>query len=122
MRYPIRISRVLDGDTAESTILLPWGSGLIDRITRFLDYDAWETRKRRGEQVITDEEIKKGLIAKQALTDLYSKAKYASVERGPRDFDDFGRVLARLFVVGYDGIEIEVSNYMIKNGHDRRGL
>jgi len=117
-RYPIRISRVLDGDTVQSTILMPWGLGLVDRFVRLLDYDAWEIHRRRGGQVISDAEIAKGLVAKQALTDLCAKATSASVERGPRDFDDFGRVLGRLFLTTPDG-EINVAEWMTAHGHTR---
>lgn len=112
--------KILDGDTIQANIHLGWDVSLANKHIRCLDYDAWETSKRRKNKVITDEEIKKGFAAKADLQQLLQKAQKVYIEPGPDFYDNYGRVLGRLFVVYPDGRVTEVSQYMKDAGHQRK--
>jgi len=118
-KYSIRVKEVVDGDTIKADIKLPFSIIIENQVVRLLDYDAWECKHRTG-KVITPEEIVKGLAAKAALNALINSAERIYIELDiKREHDDFGRVLARLFLVDKSGMLIEVSKYMKDNGHDR---
>lgn len=113
-RYSIQISRVIDGDTIQGTIQLPWAISMSNRIVRLLDYDAWETR-----HPASDDEIAKGLVAKTTLQGLIKQIPIAVIETGLRSFDDFGRVLGRLILINEKGVELNIADYMKQNGHTK---
>lgn len=119
-RFPIRVSKILDGDTVEGVIDLPWhvsiraqdGQGI-----RALGYDAWETSKRRRSVTVTDEEVLKGKKGRQDLTELFSGATvYVQSEGELRD--PYGRILARLFVTKA-GRTTDVAAWMEEHGNVR---
>ena len=118
-RFQITVHKVLDADTLQATIHLGWDVSLEKKMIRCLDFDAWETSHKRGSVVVTDEEIQKGIKAREALIDLLSKSIKAYVEPGPEYYDNYGRVLGRIFLESKDGKITELSKFMKENGHIR---
>lgn len=115
--YPLKISRVIDGDTLHGDIELPWGVTLRSQRIRCLGYDAWESSKRRQSVVVTDAEVAKG---KQVTADLKQLAKTARFEIEPsgRERDNYGRILGVVTVV-IKGQKIPLSEWMRERGHLR---
>jgi endonuclease YncB( thermonuclease family) len=106
-RFQVRLISVVDGDTLEADVFLPFGIGLFDQRIRVLGVDTWE---------VSGEEKPKGLIAKE-YTDSFTKSGTVWIAPvGKRQRDNFGRLLAKVYVVR-DGVWRELSAELISNGH-----
>ena len=114
---PLSAIRVKDGDTIEANIDFPLKLSLRDESIRMDSYDAWETSKRRRSVKVTDEEIQKGLVAKQALVDWLRTGKPYLRPQQKRDV--YGRVLGTLYIEK-QGVLYEAARFMTKNGHARK--
>lgn len=109
--------RVIDGDTLEADINFPLSVTLRKESIRCVDYDAWESSKRRRTVDVSDEEVTKGKAATEALRELLKQGSMvAQLESGERDV--YGRVLARLFVEVNESL-VSVSTWMEARGHIR---
>lgn len=118
---PVRVLRILDGDTFTADLLFPWGVTLRDQSIRCLGYDAWETSRRRQSVEVTDAEIERGKQAKAAFEELLSQAETVFIAPGNAAVrDHYGRVLGRPWV-WKDGELIDVAEWMKANGHVRDG-
>ena len=95
--YPLRVERVVDGDTIVADIDLGFGVKLYDAMIRMADYDTWETGARGG-QIITPEEKTKGKAAKADLEKLLAASKRITIVPDAKPRDNFGRVLGRVYV------------------------
>jgi endonuclease YncB( thermonuclease family) len=112
--YPVTVLAVHDGDTITARIGMPFGLS-VEGPCRLVGFDAWEiTRNRRTVGVITDDELAKGKLARDALALLLqSGAPYCTTD-GKRD--PYGRMLITLYV---GPTRIDVAKYMKTNGHVR---
>lgn len=110
--YDIQIEKVHDGDTFTCTIDLGFDVSINKQIIRIKNFDAWEIDRTRRTIIITDEELVKGKLAREALVDLFLHAKRIYVEDGKRGV--YGRMELRVFVDGN-----EVAQVMKDAGHDR---
>lgn len=113
-RREIEIMRVIDGDTYS---VRP----VEEMIVRLSNADTWESRKvrRKGDKtVITTTEIDKGKKAREAVLDLI-KLKRVWLETGKDHRDSFGRELGRIYVIEESGMEIDLGEWLTKNGHTR---
>lgn len=116
--YQLENIRVIDGDTIEADVLLPWGITLRQQGIRASDYDAWESSKRRRSVEVTDEEVRRGKIAAEQLRGLAQRATiYALPAKEPRD--NYGRILARLFYVDDQGQTESIAQLMTRGRHVR---
>jgi len=97
--YALDNIRVLDGDTFQADILLPWGVTLRQQTIRALGYDAWESSKRRRSVSVTDAEVAKGKAATVAVRKLFTTAR-VSCSPGKRDRGPYGRILATIWIDG----------------------
>jgi len=97
--YALDNIRVVDGDTFQADILLPWGVTLRQQKIRSLGYDAWESNKKRRSVNVTDAEVVKGKVAAAAVRKLFTTAR-VSCSPGKRDRDRYGRILATILVDG----------------------
>lgn len=118
--FPLQNIRVIDGDTIQADIVLPWAVTLRAQMIRASDYDAWESTKRRQSVEVTDEEVRLGERATEALDRLQKGTTlYARPDTEPRD--NYGRVLARLYYEDRDGRLHAVADVMRDGGHLRTG-
>ncbi len=117
--YRLRNIRVVDGDTLEADIDLPMRVTLRQEMIRCVDYDAWESSKRRRSVNVTDEEVVKGKKATEALKSLIASGQLM-VQLEENDRDVYGRVLARLFVARNNNL-LSVADWMKANKHIREG-
>lgn len=112
----ITVTKVLDGDTIKAEIHVGYDIILKDKTIRLYGFDAWEMSRRRqtvGE--ITDEEIRRGGEAKEALQRLLARGPCYIQSFG---VDVYGRVLGRIVVI--DGSEIiDIGLWMEDHGHSR---
>jgi endonuclease YncB( thermonuclease family) len=116
--YQLTNIRVIDGDTIEADILLPWSITLRQQGIRASDYDAWESSKRRRSVEVTDEEVRRGKIATEQLRGLAMRATiYALPDKEPRD--NYGRILARLYYVDEEGRTESIAQMMTRGRHVR---
>lgn len=118
LRLAIEVSRVVDGDTVEAQIFMPWSTAASGTI-RLLDFDAWESSKRRGSVDVSDDEVKKGKAAARALQECLDLGNAYAEPLGRGTHDNYGRMLARLWVKTDEGKVIEVSKWMKERGHCR---
>jgi len=118
VKLAVEIEKVVDGNTADVTIYLPYGLATEGTI-RVLGYDAWESRKGRPGAEVTDAEVIKGKAAARALQEVCDLGEvFAEPEaRGKRDV--YGRLLARLWVKTSKGEVIDVAKWMRDKGHCR---
>ena len=119
--FPIKITQVKDGDTIQAEFIkLPWNCGLVNVPIRLYGYDAYEISKKRKSVHVTDAEIIKGIKAKEALTELVGKSRWAYLRPESIEIDCYGRILGSLFlqIPGEDEL-VSVSDYMISNHHNR---
>lgn len=104
--YPVKMERVIDGDTIVVDLYLGLGVILDDQYIRFYGIDAWETR---------GEEREKGLKAKEYLEERLSKGKIEieiRPEWGQNGKGKYGRWLGVIYV---DGVNVNVE--LIERGH-----
>ena len=106
-----------DGDTLIITIHLPFSIDLPSRSVRAWGYDAWEVSRVRRTVIISDEEIEKGLIARDALSKLLGTFGLWVEETDLRD--PYGRTSCRLWSKFDDGEWLDVASWMKANGHTR---
>ncbi len=110
--YEVQVDRVHDGDTFVCTIKMDFDIQLTRQTIRIKNFDAWEIDRTRKTVVITEEELHKGELAREALLDLFAKAKKITVHSGKRGA--YGRMELAVFVD-----DKEVAELMKATGHDR---
>ena len=94
-QIPVKVIRVIDGDTYVADVELPLSVILQKQRIRCLDYDAYELSTPKGKEA--------KLELEKLLTDAHVYIILYGVER-----DNFGRILGKTFSVkGQDTIDIE---------------
>ena len=110
--YRGQLERVVDGDTIDALIDLGFNTWVKRRI-RYKGIDTWESRTRDLE------EKKKGLAAKarnkQLLEEVSSKPGYFRLKS--YGVGKYGRVLADIFIMDSNGVQINVNDTLITEGH-----
>jgi hypothetical protein len=119
----VKLLRVVDGDTVEGDIQMPWGITLTNQMIR-ADYDTWESRnvQRSTGPVVDAAEVTKGIAATAELKTLTTHGiLYVTPLRGGPERDNFGRVLAQFYISPNNGRNelISVKDHMTKKGHIR---
>ena len=110
--YRAKLDRIIDGDTVYALIDVGFDIWFKKRI-RFKGIDTWESRTRNLE------EKKMGLAAKKRLEELLmnvsSKPGYFRV----RSFGlgKYGRVLGELFIMDESGVQWNINDTLINEGH-----
>lgn len=110
--YKAKLVRVVDGDTVDAMIDLGFDTWVKKRI-RFHGVDTWECRTKNLE------EKKKGLAAKARTKELLSDVSEKKMFFRIRSYGTgkYGRVLAEIFILNDQGIEIDVCKTLIEEGH-----
>ena len=110
--YRGQLERVVDGDTIDALIDLGFNTWVKRRI-RYKGIDTWESRTRDLE------EKKKGLAAKarnkQLLEEVSSKPGYFRLKS--YGVGKYGRVLADIFIMDANWVQINVNETLISEGH-----
>ncbi len=104
--YPVKMERVIDGDTIVVDLHLGLNVVLDDQYIRLYGIDAWETR---------GEEREKGLKAKQYLEERLSNGKVEieiRPEWGQSGKGKYGRWLGVVYI---DGVNINAE--LVERGH-----
>lgn len=115
--FPLTNISVYDGDTIKATINFPLNISLVDQPIRLLGYDAPEISRVRRTVSIEDDELIRGVSAKNALSTILSSSK-VYIKFGDRERDNYGRVLGELYIKSGDKLE-SVSTIMTFYGHIR---
>lgn len=102
--YPVKVERVIDGDTFVGDLLLPWDVTLRNQRFRAATFDAHELKDKGGE------------AAKRALIFL-SKEGYLWIKPVKKSRGNFGRILGQWFYDS-DG-KHPVATYMFEEGHTK---
>jgi len=109
---------VLDGDTVRADIDIGFDIILKQQTIRIYNFDAWEASKARRTLDLSplqwQEEIRKGMSAKMALTGILKNAKQVTVHE-VSGRDPYGRRLLMLYADGKD-----VADTMKEKGHQRK--
>lgn len=119
---PLYNVTVLDGDTIEADLPIPWRRNFRERgRIRANDFDAWETSRRRATVRVTDDEIEKGKRATAALVNLFAGGQpYALFGPFPDGAEDaYGRLTASFYLLDKNGKLIEVGPWMKQRKHTR---
>ena len=110
--YRGKLERVVDGDTIDALIDVGFDVWVKKRI-RYKGIDTWESRTRNLE------EKKLGLAAKarnkQLLEEVSSKPGYFRLKS--YGVGKYGRVLADIFIMDANGVQINVNQALITEGH-----
>ena len=110
--YRGQLERVVDGDTIDALIDLGFNTWVKRRI-RYKGIDTWESRTRDLD------EKKKGLAAKarnkQLLEEVSSKSGYFRLKS--YGVGKYGRVLADIFIMDSNGVQININDTLITEGH-----
>ncbi len=110
--YRGKLERVVDGDTIDALIDVGFDVWVKKRI-RYKGIDTWESRTRNLE------EKKLGLAAKarnkQLLEEVSSKPGYFRLKS--YGVGKYGRVLADIFIMDSNGVQINVNDTLITEGH-----
>ena len=110
--YRGKLERVVDGDTIDALIDVGFDVWVKKRI-RYKGIDTWESRTRNLE------EKKKGLAAKarnkQLLEEVSSKPGYFRLKS--YGVGKYGRVLADIFIMEANGVQININDTLITEGH-----
>jgi micrococcal nuclease len=110
--YRGKLERVVDGDTIDALIDVGFDIWVKKRI-RYKGIDTWESRTRNLE------EKKLGLAAKarnkQLLEEVSSKPGYFRLKS--YGVGKYGRVLADIFIMDSNGVQIHVNQALITEGH-----
>ena len=110
--YKGKLERVVDGDTIDALIDVGFDVWLKKRI-RYKGIDTWESRTRNLE------EKKLGLAAKarnkELLEQVSSKPGYFRLKS--YGVGKYGRVLADLFIMDSNGVQININETLIQEGH-----
>ena len=110
--YKAKLERVIDGDTVDALIDLGFDTWVKKRI-RYKGIDTWESRTKDLD------EKKLGLAAKdrnkELLESVSSKPGYFRLKS--HGVGKYGRVLGEMFVKDIEGIEYNVNQTLIDEGH-----
>tara|TARA_Y100000592_G_scaffold97558_1_gene168527 strand:- start:267 stop:656 length:390 start_codon:yes stop_codon:yes gene_type:complete len=110
--YRGKLERVVDGDTIDALIDVGFDIWVKKRI-RYKGIDTWESRTRNLE------EKAKGLEAKarnkELLMEVSSKPGYFRLKS--YGVGKYGRVLAEIFIMDSNGVQIDINKTLIKEGH-----
>ena len=110
--YKAKLERVIDGDTVDALIGLGFDTWVKKRI-RYKGIDTWESRTKDLD------EKKLGLAAKdrnkELLESVSSKPGYFRLRS--HGVGKYGRVLGEIFVKDIEGIEYNVNQTLINEGH-----
>jgi len=110
--YKAKLERVVDGDTIDALIDLGFDTWVKKRI-RYKGIDTWESRTKDLD------EKKLGLAAKdrnkELLESVSSKPGYFRLRS--HGVGKYGRVLGEVFVKDIEGIEYNVNQTLIDEGH-----
>jgi len=110
--YKAKLERVVDGDTIDALIDLGFDTWVKKRI-RYKGIDTWESRTKDLD------EKKLGLAAKERnkelLESVSSKPGYFRLRS--HGVGKYGRVLGEIFVKDIEGIEYNVNQTLIDEGH-----
>jgi len=110
--YRAKLERVVDGDTVDALIDLGFDTWVKKRI-RYKGIDTWESRTKDLD------EKKLGLAAKERnkelLESVSSKPGYFRLRS--HGVGKYGRVLGEIFVKDIEGIEYNVNQTLIDEGH-----
>ena len=110
--YRAKLERVVDGDTVDALIDLGFDTWVKKRI-RYKGIDTWESRTKDLD------EKKLGLAAKdrnkELLESISSKPGYFRLKS--HGVGKYGRVLGELFIKDNEGIEYNINQTLINEGH-----
>ena len=110
--YRAKLERVVDGDTVDALIDLGFDTWIKKRI-RYKGIDTWESRTKDLD------EKKLGLAAKERnkelLESVSSKPGYFRLRS--HGVGKYGRVLGELFIKDIEGIEYNINQTLIDEGH-----
>ena len=110
--YKAKLERVVDGDTIDALIDLGFDTWVKKRI-RYKGIDTWESRTKDLD------EKKLGLAAKdrnkELLESVSSKPGYFRLRS--HGVGKYGRVLGELFIKDNEGIEYNINQTLIDEGH-----
>ena len=110
--YKAKLERVVDGDTVDALIDLGFDTWVKKRI-RYKGIDTWESRTKDLD------EKKLGLAAKdrnkELLESVSSKPGFFRLKS--HGVGKYGRVLGEIFVKDIEGIEYNVNQTLIDEGH-----
>jgi len=110
--YRAKLERIIDGDTVDALIDVGFDIWFKKRI-RFKGIDTWESRTRNLE------EKKMGLAAKKRLEELLmnvsSKPGYFRIKS--YGLGKYGRVLGELFIMDESGVQWNINDTLINEGH-----
>ena len=110
--YKAKLERVVDGDTVDALIDLGFDTWVKKRI-RYKGIDTWESRTKDLD------EKKLGLAAKERnkelLESVSSKPGYFRLRS--HGVGKYGRVLGELFIKDIEGIEYNINQTLIDEGH-----
>ena len=110
--YRAKLERVVDGDTVDALIDLGFDTWVKKRI-RYKGIDTWESRTKDLD------EKKLGLAAKERnkelLESVSSKPGYFRLRS--HGVGKYGRVLGELFIKDNEGIEYNINQTLIDEGH-----
>ena len=110
--YKAKLERVVDGDTVDALIDLGFDTWVKKRI-RYKGIDTWESRTKDLD------EKKLGLAAKdrnkELLESVSSKPGYFRLKS--HGVGKYGRVLGEIFIKDIEGIEYNVNQTLIDEGH-----
>ena len=110
--YRAKLERVVDGDTVDALIDLGFDTWVKKRI-RYKGIDTWESRTKDLD------EKKLGLAAKERnkelLESVSSKSGYFRLKS--HGVGKYGRVLGELFIKDDEGIEYNINQTLIDEGH-----
>ena len=110
--YRGKLERVVDGDTIDALIDVGFDIWVRKRI-RYKGLDAWESRTRDLE------EKKLGLAAKARNKDLLENvsAKPGYFRLRSYGVGKYGRVLGEIFIMDSNGVQMNVNETLINEGH-----
>ena len=110
--YRAKLERVVDGDTVDALIDLGFDTWVKKRI-RYKGIDTWESRTKDLD------EKKLGLAAKdrnkELLESVSSKPGYFRLRS--HGVGKYGRVLGEIFIKDIEGIEYNINQTLIDEGH-----
>ena len=110
--YRAKLERVVDGDTVDALIDLGFDTWVKKRI-RYKGIDTWESRTKDLD------EKKLGIAAKERnkelLESVSSKSGYFRLKS--YGVGKYGRVLGELFIKDNEGIEYNINQTLIDEGH-----
>ena len=110
--YKAKLQRVVDGDTVDALIDLGFDTWVKKRI-RYKGIDTWESRTKDLD------EKKLGIAAKERnkelLESVSSKPGYFRLKS--HGVGKYGRVLGEIFIKDIEGIEYNINQTLIDEGH-----